>query len=100
MNDNIASLGGATDSTYGRGQRSRTPAGLADKTDADLAASEPTDPADARLFIEDDQAAGALVYTTVNGRTGAVIQKLPREQVLLMGEAKTYVAGQLIKTRA
>jgi flagellar protein FlaG len=96
MNDSIASLGGAPDSTFGRGQRPQTSAETAEKTEPESGA----EPADFRLIIEDDHADGALVYTTVNGRTGAVIQKVPRDQVLRMRDAKTYVAGQLIKTRA
>ena len=99
MNDSIGSLGGAPDSTFGRRQRPQTTGETADKSEPEPGA-EPADPADLRLIIEDDQTDGALVYTTVNGRTGAVIQKVPRDQVLRMREAKTYVAGQLIKTRA
>ena len=99
MNDSIASLGGAPDSTFGRGQRPQASAEIADKAEPESDAA-PADPTDLRLIIEDDQTDGALVYTTVNGRTGAVIQKVPRDQVLLMRDAKTYVAGQLIKTRA
>jgi flagellar protein FlaG len=58
------------------------------------------DPADLRLVIEEDKAAGAVVYKTVDWRTGEVVQQLPREQVLRMREAQNYSAGQLITTKA
>ena len=53
-----------------------------------------------RLIIEDDQAAGGFVYTTVDRRTGAVIRQLPRDGLLKLGEAADYAAGALIRTRA
>ena len=56
-------------------------------------------PADLRLVIEDDKAAGLFVYKTVDWRTGDVVQQLPREQVVRMREAQSYAAGQVIKTR-
>ncbi|HEY3889236.1 MAG TPA: hypothetical protein VGL73_11730 [Caulobacteraceae bacterium] len=58
------------------------------------------DPADLRLVIEDDQAAGCFVYKTIDWRTGAVVQQLPREQLLKLREADGYLAGDVIKTRA
>jgi len=100
MSDSIASLGAVTDSTYGQGQQPKPPAEAADNAAADPESADLLDPADLRLIIEDDQSDGSLVYKTVDGRTGAVVRKLPREQVLRMSEAQTYVAGQLIKTRA
>jgi flagellar protein FlaG len=57
-------------------------------------------PADLRLMIEDDEAAGLHVYKVVNRRTGAVVQQLQDEQLLRLRDAQTYAAGQLIKTRA
>jgi flagellar protein FlaG len=59
-----------------------------------------SDPADLRLVIEEDKAAGTLVYKTVDWRTGEVVQQLPREQVLRLREAQNYNAGQLLATRA
>jgi flagellar protein FlaG len=58
------------------------------------------DPADLRLVIEDDQAAGCFVYKTIDWRTGVVVQQLPREQLLKLREANGYVAGDVIKTEA
>jgi|HubBroStandDraft_6_1064221.scaffolds.fasta_scaffold2210493_1 flagellar protein FlaG len=57
-------------------------------------------PADFRLVIEDDQAAGCFVYKTVDWATGQVIQQIPREQILKMREADNYVAGAVIATKA
>jgi flagellar protein FlaG len=57
-------------------------------------------PADLRLVIEEDKAAGTFVYKTVDWRTGEVIQQLPREAVLQLREAQNYSAGKLLATKA
>ena len=57
-------------------------------------------PADLRLVIEDDQAAGCFVYKTIDRRTGDVVQQLPREQLVKLREADAYLAGDVIKTQA
>jgi flagellar protein FlaG len=59
-----------------------------------------TDPANLRLVIEDDQAAGCFVYKTIDWRTGQVVQQLPREQLLKLRETDAYLAGDVIKTEA
>jgi flagellar protein FlaG len=64
------------------------------------ATSAGPDPADLRLVIEDDHAAGCFVYKTIDWRTGAVVQQLPREQLLKLREANGYLAGDVIKTEA
>lgn len=100
MSESIASLSATTDSTYGHGQSSMT--------SADVPQTNPIDPdlaqidglTDLRLIIEDGPADGIPIYKTVDARTGEVVHEWLREQVLRMREAKTYVAGQLIKTRA
>jgi flagellar protein FlaG len=58
------------------------------------------DPADLRLVIEDDQAAGCFVYKTIDWRTGEVVQQLPREQLLKLRESDSYLTGDVIKTKA
>jgi flagellar protein FlaG len=58
-----------------------------------------TNPADLRLVIEEDKAAGTFVYKTVDWRTGEVVQQLPREQVLRLREAQNYAAGQVLATK-
>jgi flagellar protein FlaG len=59
-----------------------------------------SNPADLRLVIEEDKAAGSVVYKTVDWRTGEVVQQLPREQVLLLRETQNYAAGKLLATKA
>jgi len=66
----------------------------------DAAPTAGPDPADLRLVIEDDHAAGCFVYKTIDWRTGAVVQQLPREQLLKLREADAYLAGDVIKTEA
>jgi flagellar protein FlaG len=58
-----------------------------------------TNPADLRLVIEEDKAAGTFVYKTIDWRTGEVVQQLPREQVLRMREAQNYAVGQVLATK-
>ncbi|MBV9995137.1 MAG: flagellar protein FlaG [Caulobacteraceae bacterium] len=55
--------------------------------------------ADLRLVIEEDKAAGSYVYRTVDPRTGKVVSQIPREQLLRMREAATYLPGSVINTR-
>jgi flagellar protein FlaG len=62
--------------------------------------TEVSNPADLRLVIEEDKAAGTFVYKTVDWRTGEVVQQLPREEVLQMREAQNYSAGKLLATKA
>ena len=100
MSDRIASLGAAPDSTYGQGKSPKSPAEVVDKVDPALDPSEAVDPGDLRLIIEDDEVDGVLFYKIIDGRTGVVVQRLPREQVLSLRDEKNYVAGQVIKTRA
>jgi flagellar protein FlaG len=58
------------------------------------------EPADLRLVIEDDHAAGCFVYKTVDWRTGAVVSQIPRDQILKMREDQAYLSGDVIKTEA
>lgn len=99
MSESITSLGAAADSTYGNGQHPSAAPSLADQPESEPDPSQIPDTADQRLFIEDDGEDGALVYKILDGRTGAVVQMLLREQVLKLREARNYVAGQVIKTR-
>jgi flagellar protein FlaG len=96
-NSIAASTGAVPDPAYGAQQRpaaeAATPA--AGPTPA---ASEP-DPADLRLIIEEDQKAGCFVYKTVDRRSGKVVQQWPREQILKLREADSYVAGAVIKAQ-
>jgi hypothetical protein len=100
MSDTVNRLGPAGDSTYGHGKR-RGPS--AETPGRGGSGSDPQDspsPKDTRLIIEGGEVGESAVFTTVDSRTGAVIRKLPGEQVLRLGQAESYVAGQLIKMRA
>jgi flagellar protein FlaG len=68
-------------------------------TAAEATSNSPA-PSDLRLVIEEDHAAGCFVYKTVDWRTGAVVQQLPREEMLKLREAADYTAGAVIDTRA
>jgi len=101
MSDSIASLGPTSDSTYGQGKSPKPPTEEAGaKPEAEEESSGAFPSPDLSLIIEDDPAAHAPVYKTVDRRTGAVVRKYENEQLLRLGEAESYVAGQLIKTRA
>jgi flagellar protein FlaG len=63
------------------------------------AASEP-EGANVRLVIEEDQATGEFIYTTLDRSTGEVILQLPRKEVLKNVLTGTYSAGDVIKARA
>jgi len=99
MSNSIASTGGVPDPAYGTPQRAPAEAATPAAAAPTPASTEP-DPADLRLVIEDDQKAGCFVYKTVDRRTGKVVQQLPREQILKLREADTYVAGAVIKSSA
>jgi flagellar protein FlaG len=55
-------------------------------------------PADLRLVIEDDKAAGCFVYMTVNPITGEVVSQVPREQLLKMRTDPDYAPGSVINS--
>ena len=98
MSDTIGGLGAIPDATYGQGRRSNNQ-NPSDEGDHPHGHAE-GEPADMRLIIEDDRAHGALIYKTVDGRTGKVVQALEGEEVLKLREGGDYVAGRVIKTRA
>jgi len=52
------------------------------------------------LVIEADPEIGSFVYTTIDRRTGAVLQRLDRAQLLKLREADSYAAGAVLSTRA
>lgn len=55
---------------------------------------------DFRLIIDRDEATGSYVYTTIDRRTGKVVQRLPREALLKMGDDGHYAQGQVISAKA
>jgi hypothetical protein len=98
MSDTVGGLGAVPDATYGQGRRSNNqnpPDG-----EEHPHGQPKREPADMRLIIEDDRAHGAVIYKTVDGRTGKVVQALEDEELQKLREGGDYVAGQVIKTRA
>ena len=59
------------------------------------AAAAGPQPGDLRLVIEEDPASGSYVYTTVDRRTGDVLQQFPREDVLRFKQAEHYDPGEV-----
>jgi flagellar protein FlaG len=57
-------------------------------------------PADLRLIIEEDEATGAIVYKTLDRRTGEVVQQLPREEVLRLKDEPAYTPGDIVDSRS
>ena len=60
----------------------------------------PSEEADLRLVIEEDQATGTIVYKTINRLTGQVVQQFSRDVLLKMHEDADYAAGGVIRTKA
>lgn len=58
-------------------------------TDSLEAAGQP----DLRLMIEESEEAGGLIYIIVDRRTGKVVSRLSREEVLRLREKSNYAAG-------
>lgn len=94
MQSKVASYAAASVSTYGRRRRSAALATPVD--DAGVAVEE----ADVRLVIEEDEASGTCVYMAFDRRTGQVLAKYRREQILRMREDAGYSAGGVIRTKA
>jgi flagellar protein FlaG len=100
MSSNVSSITAATIFGAATGQQPAPSSDGAVGATADSGQPTATNPADLRLIIEDDKAAGTFVYKTVDRATGAVVQQFPREQIVRLREAENYAAGQVIKTRA
>ena len=58
-----------------------------------VVSTQSNDQADLRLFIEESSEAGHYVYVVVDQRTGKVISRLPREEVLKLRDQSGYSAG-------
>lgn len=56
--------------------------------------------ADLSLVIEDDKAAGELVYKTVNRVTGAVVNQYPNAQMVKLREDSAYAPGEVVRQSA
>ena len=62
--------------------------------------ADATDQPDLRLIIEDSAEEGGFVYTIVDRRTGKVVSRLSREEVLRLREKSTYAAGAVFNGKA
>lgn len=56
--------------------------------------------ADLRLVIEEDEQSGAIVYKTLDRRTGEVVRQLPREEVLRLKDDPTYDPGDIVNSKS
>lgn len=71
-----------------RVQAPRTPTDIAPQT------------ADLRLVIEEDEKSGAIVYKTLDRRTGEVVRQLPREEVLRLKDDPAYGPGDFVDSKS
>jgi flagellar protein FlaG len=56
--------------------------------------------ADLRLVIEEDEQSGAIVYKTLDRRTGEVVRQLPREEVLRLKDTPSYDPGAIVDSKS
>ncbi len=61
---------------------------------------EDADQPDLRLMIEESEEAGGYLYTIVDRRTGKVVRRLSRAEVLRLKEKATYAAGAVFDGKA
>jgi len=54
---------------------------------------------DLRLVIEEDEASGRFIYVTLDRRTGEIVRRIPREEVLRLREEPDYAAGDVVDSR-
>lgn len=60
----------------------------------------PAAQADLRLIIEEAGDPGQYVYTVVDRRTGEVVSRLPREEILRLREQIDYATGAVFDGKA
>ena len=58
-----------------------------------VVSTQSNDQADLRLIIEESGETGHYVYVVMDQRTGKVISRLPREEVLRLRDQSGYSAG-------
>jgi hypothetical protein len=52
------------------------------------------------LTIEEDPQGGGFVYITKDRRTGEVVRRLDRGQLMQLRDTASYAAGAVLSTRA
>ena len=57
--------------------------------------AEPTDEPDLRLIIEESAETGGVIYLVVDRRSGKVVSRHSREEVLKLKEKSGYSAGDV-----
>jgi flagellar protein FlaG len=96
-----APISGATpDVTPAQPAPALTPTPAATTGTSQTPSTQTAAPADLRLVIEDDKAAGSYVYKTIDPVTGKVISQIPREALLKMREASDYKPGTIVDSRS
>jgi len=96
MESKVARFAATPDSTFGH----KSPPRKGQKAGARKGTAGHEEQADLRLVIEEDEAAGTLVYKTIDRRTGEVVLQMPREEIEKLGEETEYVAGSVIRAKA
>ncbi len=61
--------------------------------------AEPTDEPDLRLIIEESEETGGVIYLVVDRRSGKVVSRLSREEVLKLKEKAGYTAGEVFSSK-
>jgi len=62
--------------------------------------TEPAQAADLRLVIEEGGEPGQFVYTIIDRRTGRIVSRRARDEILKMREDDGYAAGSLFDSKA
>jgi uncharacterized FlaG/YvyC family protein len=76
------------------------PQGTAVKASRPADSPEAADEPDLRLMIEESEEAGGYVYVIVDRKTGKVVRRLSREEVLRLREKSNYAAGAVFDGKA
>jgi len=100
MTANVVGSGGVPDSTYGPPRRQGGDGSVPAAPATVAPEASPPGPNDLLLTIENDPAGGGFVYVTIDRRTGAVVRRLDRDQLMKLRETATYAAGAVLSTRA
>ena len=67
---------------------------------APVESPDATDQPDLRLIIEDSEEEGGVVYTIVDRRTGKVVSRLSRQDVMRLRQTSEYASGAVFDGKA